>query len=312
MTPVLRPIQPHEHAQTIRLWHTVFNTPDGFFARYYEVDPWYQVGDTVGAWVGDELVSAVHVCRRPLVWGDTTLLCGGIANVATLTEHRQQGLSRQLLTLIITHMEENGFDFSLLGTGVPGHYAKLGWELAHPPHCDLALGEPALTASRGASVDRLTPAHVTEAQGSFYAQSPRLGQLERPPRYAEGWAGWQWKTDGSLMGMWPGVGYLVVSIPDAPEQHIWVQEWRAGNAAAEEALFREAVNIARAHDRSLISFAALPQYDTRPTLEALGTISSPEDDGKMIRNVRLPEAQYHAVKAAYQSGEAGWWPADAF
>jgi predicted N-acetyltransferase YhbS len=52
---------------------------------------------------------------------------GGIGNVATDPDYRGRGLSTQLLKDVIRVMKREGFDFSVLFTGICDFYARLGW-----------------------------------------------------------------------------------------------------------------------------------------------------------------------------------------
>ncbi len=307
MQSVFRPIEADEQSDALDLWHTVFDVSRDYFARYYAADPWYQPGDSVGAWVGGRLVSAVHLCRRPLAWNGAALLCGGIANVATLPEYRKNGLSRRLLSLAIERMESGGFAFSLLGTGVPDHYARLGWEMIQLPRFQIALSGGIAPANSG-----LETVRPTETLKTLYERTPRPLQQERPPLYFEKWVGWHWASNEALRADVPGEGYLVLKAPASPEQPITVEEWCAGNTAAEEALFRQAVRQAQRLGKDRIVFDAMPQHIALSSLETLGTLKKTQSWGQMIRNVSLSESDYTRVKKAYLSGRAAWWPADGF
>src|SRR3982751_5878395 len=115
--PILRPIGPSDYLQALELWDIAFTPGRAYFERYFRDDPWYQEGDCVGAFEGERLVSAVHLCRRPLEWAGRTVWCGAIANVATHPDFRRLGLSRDLLRLTTQRMETEGMDFSMLFTG---------------------------------------------------------------------------------------------------------------------------------------------------------------------------------------------------
>lgn len=52
---------------------------------------------------------------------------GGIGSVATLPDHRQKGHSGRLLQESIRLMEREGCAWSLLFTGLHGHYGRYGW-----------------------------------------------------------------------------------------------------------------------------------------------------------------------------------------
>ena len=307
MQPVFRPIDAADQPDALDLWHTVFDVSRDYFARYFAADPWYQPGDSFGAWAEGKLVSAVHLCRRPMAWNGDALLCGGIANVATLPEYRKNGLSRRLLSLAIERMEDGGFAFSLLGTGVPDHYAQLGWGMIHLPRFQIALSDGAASAEGS-----LEPARPTETVTAQYAADPRPLQQKRPPQYFEGWVGWHWSSGGALIGTAPGEGYIILKVPESPEHPVTVEEWRAGNADAEALLIRQAASQAGQRGHGKIAFEALPQYVEISALEALGTVEKTQSWGQMIRNVGLSENDYAQVKDAYLSGRAAWWPADGF
>lgn len=307
MQPIFRSIEADDQSNALDLWHTVFDVSRDYFARYYAADPWYQPGDSMGAWADGRLVSAVHVCRRPLAWNGGSLLCGGIANVATLTEYRKNGLSRRLLSLAIARMEAGGFAFSLLGTGVPDHYARLGWEVIHLPRFQVSI--PAGPAS---GEDSLEPARPTEALQALYGREPRPLQQERPPLYFENWVGWHWASNGAVAWNAPEQGYLILKVSNTPDQPITVEEWRAGNNVAEEALLRQAVRQAQLRGKERIVFDAMPQHTGLAALEELGTVEKTHSWGHMIRNVGLRESEYAQVKETYLSGQAAWWPADGF
>lgn len=307
MPPIFRPVETDDQAEALDLWHTGFDVSRAYFARYFAADPWYQPGDSFGAWVDGELVSAVHLCRRPLSWNGGSLLCGGIANVATLPGHRKNGLSRRLLSLAIERMEAGGFAFSLLGTGVPDHYARLGWELIELPRFQITLSA-GITPTNGG----LEPAKPTDAVTALYEREPRPLQQERPPLYFENWVGWHWASGGALQINAPGASYLVLKAPEASDQSITVEEWRAGNAAAEEALLRQAIQQAQMRGKDRVAFDAMPQHTALSALEALGTVEKTHSWGQMIRNVGLSEREYAQVKEAYLSCRAAWWAADGF
>jgi predicted acetyltransferase len=306
MPTVFKVISSDEQAQALDLWHSVFGVPKDFFMRYYADDPWYREGDSFGAWVDGALVSAIHLCRRPLAWEDASLLCGGIANVATLPEYRKRGLSRRLLSQAIARMDEGGFDFSALGTGIPDFYAVHGWESIPLPHFEMTMSDTVSPSDR-----ELLPAVPTKELGSLYVDVPRALQLERPDRYFDGWVGWSWASECAQALTLPG-GYVILEFPEDEAQLASVKEWRACDAVTEVQLLRGAAALARAHGRTRVVFAALPQHASLADLEPLGTLERTHASGQMIRSVSLSESDYAQVKASYLSGQAAWWPADGF
>jgi GNAT superfamily N-acetyltransferase len=129
MSVVFRAIDPSEREECLDLWCTVWpGDTRGYFRRYFYGDlewlPYY----TQVAVVDGKLVSAVHICKRTVACGDFRLTMGGIANVATLPEYRGKGYNTACLERAIAVMEADAMDFSLLGTGIHGYYARLGYD----------------------------------------------------------------------------------------------------------------------------------------------------------------------------------------
>jgi predicted N-acetyltransferase YhbS len=305
VTATLRPVEPAEHGQALALWQTVFGAMPGYFERYYDADPGYRPGDTLGAWDGGRLVSAVHLCRRPAAWRGGALLCGGIANVATLPEFRRQGLSRRLLEQTIVKMEAEGFAYSLLGTGVHGHYAALGWEPARGLQAMLTPAPPPAPDAVWTPVEAAAPLEA------LYPFSPRPLQFARDDRYFDGWAAWNWRRPGVSLLTRPGQGYAVLELA-ADAEYATLLEWRAADEASERALIGAAAAEALGRGRTSLGLTALPQYGGEALLRSLGGVQRHVDGGGMIRRVGLSPEEYAPVRAAYASGEAAWWPADGF
>ena len=125
-----RAIQPGEEAQVMRLWTTVFaSTPEWYFQTQLDAEPRRKPHQTLVAVDHGRIVSAVHYYIRPTRALDGTIKkMGGIANVATYDDARKQGHSGKLLQMSIEKMARDGCLWSLLGTGVNGHYERYGWK----------------------------------------------------------------------------------------------------------------------------------------------------------------------------------------
>ncbi|GIV19217.1 MAG: hypothetical protein KatS3mg023_0968 [Armatimonadota bacterium] len=129
MEVTFRAIHPDELEACLDVWDAAFEeTPRDYFRKYFTGDPWFHPEYTRCAFEGKRMVSAVQIVRREVRVGQVTLTLGGIANVGTIPAYRSKGYSTQLLRDAITVMENDGFDFSMLFTGIHGFYARLGWE----------------------------------------------------------------------------------------------------------------------------------------------------------------------------------------
>lgn len=78
----------------------------------------------------DEVLS--HAVMRPLIVKSTCGLfkVGAIGSVVTSTDHRNQGLSRQILESCVSAARDHGCDIAILWTNLYDFYRKLGFELA--------------------------------------------------------------------------------------------------------------------------------------------------------------------------------------
>ena len=171
--------------------------------------------------------------------------------------------------MLVAKMEREDLHFSLLGTGVPEHYAALGWELTHAPRATIALKAdvPAseyLTGSASTSTDALPP---------LYAAQPRPLQFDRTPAYFDEWVGWNWRRFPAFLCQLPGRGYLVLVVPEDPDETIFATEWRASDAATEQALLQAAAAEVLRRGRNELGLEALPQYADADFLDTLGTVT---------------------------------------
>jgi predicted N-acetyltransferase YhbS len=304
----MRPIQPGEYPLALDLWDLAFTPGRSYFERYYRDDPWYQEGDSLGAFDGERLVSAVHVCRRPLEWAGRTLWCGAIANVATHPDYRRQGLSRDLLRLAIRRMEATGLDFSMLFTGQYGHYAALGWEQVVTPRASVTLADPAPIPS-GLAVEAAVYGPAAEL---YWKTPPRPLLLHRPEQYFRGWVEWEWRQRRSRLLWNDEAGYAVLGFPEGAGKGAELVEWFPMDGEAEVALLRGAAALARQEGRAMLRLAALPYYGGAALLQELGEAAVEQAPSMMLRNLRLAPEEYAELTRLYQSGDAACWPSDGF
>ncbi len=126
--PEFRAIRPSEFEECLDLWEKVFApVPRSLFVPYFHGDPWYRRAYTRVCEEDGRIVSAVQVVERRVYVGSAELVMGGIGNVATDPDYRGRGLNTRLLRDIIRVMRREGFDFSVLFTGICDFYARLGW-----------------------------------------------------------------------------------------------------------------------------------------------------------------------------------------
>lgn len=220
MEVTFRAIRPDEFETCLDVWSAAFEeTPREYFRKYFVGDPWFHLEYTRCAFEGTRMVAAVQIVRREVRVGQVTLTLGGIANVGTVPAYRSKGYSTQLLCDAITVMENEGFDFSMLFTGIHSFYARLGWE-SLPVQVMSAEVRPELPAPEGEYRVRPLADADLEALCACYEQG-NVGHsltVVRSPAYLRGWTGWDERTpDCVYVAEVAGklVGYIAAPIGDS-------------------------------------------------------------------------------------------------
>ena len=80
--------------------------------------------------VDGRIVSSAAIYPHDTRVGEVRLRIGGINGVTTDSAYRRRGYATRVMHACIERMAELGCQLSLLGSGVPSWYRKLGWEYA--------------------------------------------------------------------------------------------------------------------------------------------------------------------------------------
>ncbi|NLV92488.1 MAG: GNAT family N-acetyltransferase [Firmicutes bacterium] len=99
-----------------------------YFMRHWYNDSRRRLSGIQVAVIDGEIASTIRVFLRNVYLQGQITAMGGIGEVSTKPQFRRQGLSSKLLEMSIAYMERQGLVVSALGTGVPNHYARYGWE----------------------------------------------------------------------------------------------------------------------------------------------------------------------------------------
>lgn len=307
-----RTLYSNEEDAVLDLWHEVFDVPRAYFARYFESDAARQLADTVVAVTSDgQLVSAVHVCRRFVRdENGTPHLAGCLANVATRPEFQKQGHSGRLLEMMGAHMQSLGCAWSPLGTGVPRHYARFGWQPVPTPFRRGTVVDTLPTPPNSLTVRPLTYADDWPAMAEIYdAENSR-----RPLSVVrEDW-------------YWPGFGARLFVEPNAVVLGAFDGETLVGYALAhpnESGVDLDELCVTRPDAAlPLVVRAASDKKTLRANLpsmpaidDALGkvlvTVKIGADNGVMLRSLS-PDFPDDRLRALAARPDARFWRADDF
>lgn len=128
MDTVVRGLTEQDWPDALVLAEKVFGVGPWLFHSLHQGSSDRRFSDACGAWVDGELVSLVDVFFRQVrMPNGQSAKMGGIGTVCTLPQFRGQGLSGRLINRVDQVMVEQSADWSMLFTGVQGHYARFGW-----------------------------------------------------------------------------------------------------------------------------------------------------------------------------------------
>jgi predicted N-acetyltransferase YhbS len=318
----LRAVKPDEYEDVLGLWRAVWGSDgDAYFRAYLYGDPWHEDRFCRIARCDGKVVAAVHICKRPVRRGTRELWMGGIANVATLPEYRRFGLSAELLRQAVQVMDEEGFDYSALGTGYFGHYAKHGWFQSTHPVYALKLTEEDTLPPADPSVEPLSvSAWLEEAPPVYAAFNSGLPQFfVRSLDYWNGWLriryeGWNPERPLLLGLRRDGIleGYLLGALPSEPGRGGEIQEIAALEPAGLTRLIAGAVRTGTTAGASHLTLR-LPALPTvLDDISSLGDLETHQDNSTMYRRFRLDEPTMNEMVQEWERGDIVWWGPDGF
>ncbi|MDA1191462.1 MAG: GNAT family N-acetyltransferase [Candidatus Poribacteria bacterium] len=131
----VRGSQPEEVDATLECCARAFSNGDAmetqrkreFFKNIHTNDPSFTPEHSRVVVQNGQVLSAAHVFERRMLIDGVPIKLGGIGSVATLPEFRGRGYSTNVLGDAITYMVDEGYELSLLSTGLTKFYERLGW-----------------------------------------------------------------------------------------------------------------------------------------------------------------------------------------
>lgn len=194
--------------------NSAFNSVGDFFANIAREDPWFRMENTRCCFVGGRVASVVQIYERPMRIGPCLVRAACIGGVGTHPDFQRAGYGLGVLHDTTRYMQEDGYDLSLLSTGVRRHYAKAGW-VVHPRRFYQAeLPESFPDPPADVRVDRFDEARDLDDVRKVYdaTNARRTGTFGRTEAYWRRRPRWRHQDpDGFLVARREGetVGYGV-------------------------------------------------------------------------------------------------------
>lgn len=139
MATLVRAARRSELAQVFDLLEHAFpEAPRSVFVEQTERDPAFQLKHARVAVTNGRVVGYVRIFARTMLVRGHPVAAGGIGSVATAPAARRTGVATRLLEDAIAVMDAEGMPISFLFTGIPGFYARLGWQIVREPSFDVA------------------------------------------------------------------------------------------------------------------------------------------------------------------------------
>lgn len=129
----LRAVREDEIDDLIDHMDLVFNVSRKRMIKAYREDSTVRLHQVRVVVEDGQIVSAVRVANRPVRIGGARVEMGGIGGVSTHPDYRGRGYCTEILKAQIEYMERQGYDISMLFTGICGFYRRLEW-YCHPQH----------------------------------------------------------------------------------------------------------------------------------------------------------------------------------
>ncbi len=180
---IIRHAERDELDEVLDLLRLAFpQVPRHYFESIVVDDPEYDPRYSLVIEHNEKFVSHLQIFARSVMIDGDRVRFGGIGSVGTPPAYRRRGYATVLLRHAIAFMQEEGFEGSLLFTGIQGFYAKLGWMSIHRRLIELPLPGIAPESSSRVSVVKMEQKHlrrVSSLADSFHPDA--TGRIVREP-----------------------------------------------------------------------------------------------------------------------------------
>jgi len=300
----IRALREDEIEEAIEHVCLVFGKPGHVRFRYHVThDSSFAVEQARVCVIDGRIVSYVRVSERPIRIGFAVVRMGGIGAVSTRSEYCNRGYSTALLWDAVRYMEREGYDLSMLFTGIPRHYAKVGWATFPAHNFSVVPGDPPPLETPYVVRDfdeRRDLDAVIEIYNRYNAE--RTGTMARPRRY---WLDnhsrvmgvlpiWVAETDGKVVAFMCGTPTRMDALAYLPEHREAIMPICARVMHEGQEALRSVVSGApeTRHGRKSEPRITGELPKSHPALELLAQwsprpLEHGESEGMMLRVIRL-------------------------
>src|SRR5690242_10618277 len=173
MTIEIRGARADEMDAVLEMVPRVMGATREYFAAAYRNDPWSRPEHSRIVKREGQIVSHLRLYDRWQRVGPAPVRVGCVGDVCTLPEHRKQGFCRALLEDALEYWDQNGYDLSMIVSGV-GVYEACGWA----PFAETQFELPAedlheRTGQRAYEIRRFVRGEDLTAVAAVYAEYNR-------------------------------------------------------------------------------------------------------------------------------------------
>ena len=189
-SPIVRAAKPGELAQIIELTRMAWPGETG---AHFQADPWFDWGQFRVARLNGDIVGMLKIYRREIRWGDSTAVVGGIGDVVTHPDYRNRGFARLVIDDAIRYLTENGYELSILFSGLTALYRRFGWKPLPQPLSSGTLEQFRLHREPKYQLRLFNPVSDLKEVSSIYesGNTGRHGSIFRTKEYWEAQLSWK-------------------------------------------------------------------------------------------------------------------------
>ena len=203
MSVEVRGMLPQEQPRVLGVIEAVMGATREFMLARHTLWPGAKAEHSRICLVDGEVVSHIRLYEQPLRMGSAVMRCGSIGDVCTLPEHRRRGYGKLLLEDAWQYFADQGYDFSMILSGVFEFYQTAGWEKCPLYRFVVRVDRGGVEPVEGYHVRRFVRCEDLQAVADIYEQYNRGNSLSQVRDHS------YWQRHFSLLRQETEDGFLV-------------------------------------------------------------------------------------------------------